>query len=382
MDFGIRELLMFVGALIFIGVLVDGVRRFQQNRRAQMRIKIDRKAQVEVEEDNLDWYAGELPSGGARVKSDEGEQIQEASEKITPTFSEPIDILMEGAPKVSAAPTASDVNEEFDEGFEEEVEESRQPVQAQTEPHSQAPSEVVNETVIEEAQLEAEIETEVELEAPIEAQVDNTASDTENQRDLFLAERAAASSDNSGSGISATKQTEQPAPTDKASVAGSASDQVPEDSVQPKKDLPEEILAINVIAKGESELDGSALLEAVLAFGLRFGEMDIFHRHENSNGQGPVIFSMASAINPGTFDIDAMPESTYKGVTFFMRLSEVSKRTFVLELMLDIAKRLANQLDAELKDDTRSVLSSQTVTHYKTRIQEYERRYLGQVLRN
>src|SRR5690606_21647810 len=128
------------------------------------------------------------------------------------------------------------------------------------------------------------------------------------------------------------------------------------------------------IAKRGQEISGQDLLVAVQSFGLRFGDMNIFHRHEHSTGQGPVIFSMANAINPGTFDIEKLPEMHVKGVTFFMRLSEVNKRIFVLELMVDIAKRLANQLGAELKDDTHSVLSSQTVTHYKSRIQEYERR--------
>jgi cell division protein ZipA len=138
---------------------------------------------------------------------------------------------------------------------------------------------------------------------------------------------------------------------------------------------------VNVIAKKGQVIDGQALLDAVQSFGLRFGDMDIFHRHENASGHGPVIFSMANAINPGTFNIDDLPDMQVRGVTFFMRLSTINKRIFVLELMVDIAKRLSNQLGAELKDDTHSVLSSQTVAHYKTRIQEYERRYLGQVLR-
>ena len=39
-----------------------------------------------------------------------------------------------------------------------------------------------------------------------------------------------------------------------------------------------------------------ALLQNILESGLRFGEMDIFHRHESMAGNGEVLFSMANAL--------------------------------------------------------------------------------------
>jgi cell division protein ZipA len=43
---------------------------------------------------------------------------------------------------------------------------------------------------------------------------------------------------------------------------------------------------------------GPALLQNILESGLRFGEMDIFHRHESMAGNGEVLFSMANAVKP------------------------------------------------------------------------------------
>lgn len=43
----------------------------------------------------------------------------------------------------------------------------------------------------------------------------------------------------------------------------------------------DEVLIINVIARDESGFKGPALLQNILESGLRFGDMDIFHRHES-----------------------------------------------------------------------------------------------------
>ncbi len=356
MDFGIRELLMFVGALIFIGVLVDGIRRFQHNRRTQVKVKIDRKAQAEEydeEEEEDRSYQAELPNGGARVVNNQTSSAHSDSgsepKKIPPRFSEPLDILMEGMTKREAVRVPEDETPELktESGFLENTEEG---------------SWSEEEPFLEKEYQSNEFDEDDELEDEIVPHSMNQKRPAHNQGDFFA----------SHAEYTAHEEEDEVSSEKKAPVVS-----------EPKpKELPEEVLAINVMAKGDNEFSGAELLEAILAFGLRYGDMNIFHRHEQSNGQGQVIFSMANALNPGTFDLDAMAETQFKGVTFFMRLSQLNKRIFVLELMLDIAKRLANQLDGELKDDTRSVLSSQTVTHYKSRIQEYERRYLGQVLRS
>ena len=64
----------------------------------------------------------------------------------------------------------------------------------------------------------------------------------------------------------------------------------------------EEVLVINVICRDPQGFRGPALLQNILESGLRFGEMDIFHRHESMAGNGEVLFSMANAVKPGTFD--------------------------------------------------------------------------------
>jgi len=132
-----------------------------------------------------------------------------------------------------------------------------------------------------------------------------------------------------------------------------------------------EVLVINVMARPGTEIAGDELLQVLLGAGLRFGNMSIFHRHADRRG-GPVLFSVANALNPGTFDLNEIHEFTTKGVCFFMTLPNVANNMLAFEQMLATAKHVQSTLDADLKDDNRSVMTAQTIEHYRQRIRDFE----------
>ncbi len=139
----------------------------------------------------------------------------------------------------------------------------------------------------------------------------------------------------------------------------------------------EEVLVINVIAREEEGFAGSALLQSILESGLRHGEMNIFHRHESMSGNGDVLFSMANALKPGVFDLDEMDHTRVRAVSFFMGLPGPRHPKQALDLMIAAARKLAHELGGDLKDDQRSVLTAQTIEHYRLRIAEFERKHYG-----
>ena len=132
-----------------------------------------------------------------------------------------------------------------------------------------------------------------------------------------------------------------------------------------------EVLVINVMARPNTQMAGDELLQVLLGAGLRFGEMSIFHRHADRKG-GPVLFSVANALNPGTFDLNRISEFSTQGVCFFMTLPNVANNMLAFEQMLATAKHVQSSMDAELKDDNRSVMTAQTVEHYRQRIRDFE----------
>lgn len=146
----------------------------------------------------------------------------------------------------------------------------------------------------------------------------------------------------------------------------------------PKEPAPvEEVLVINVIARDEEGFAGSALLQSILESGLRHGEMNIFHRHESMSGNGDVLFSMANALKPGVFDLDEMDNTHVRAVSFFMGLPGPRHPKQALDLMIAAARKLAHELGGDLKDEQRSVLTAQTIEHYRLRIAEFERKHYG-----
>ncbi len=171
---------------------------------------------------------------------------------------------------------------------------------------------------------------------------------------------------------------DEPVPT----LLSPVDDGEPQESPRPasqSEPLPvEEVLVINVIARGEGGFKGSALLQNILESGLRFGEMDIFHRHESMAGNGEILFSMANGVKPGTFDLDDIEHFSTRAVSFFLGMPGPRHPRQAFDLMIAAARKLSHELDGELKDDQRSVMTAQTIEHYRQRIAEFERRQLTQ----
>ncbi|MPW27684.1 cell division protein ZipA [Agarivorans sp. B2Z047] len=153
---------------------------------------------------------------------------------------------------------------------------------------------------------------------------------------------------------------------------------VVEEPQEPVKDpnAPDDVFILNVMAQSGRYLRGAALLASLDKIGLRHGDMDIFHRHLDNSGTGPVIFSLANMVNPGTFDIDAMDQLETRGVSIFMTVPCKGEPTKNFALMYNAAMTLAKDLDAIMLDDQRNPLTKQTVNHYEQRVREYERKQL------
>jgi len=138
----------------------------------------------------------------------------------------------------------------------------------------------------------------------------------------------------------------------------------------------EEVIVINILAPDGKPFAGMELLQLILNCGMRYGEMDIFHRHEDGFDRGRVQFSMANAIEPGTFDLDTMGETESPGVSFFMGLPGPKNSMKAFDFMLETAQTLVRNLGGELRDERRSPMSEQTIAHCRQRIRDFERRRL------
>lgn len=134
---------------------------------------------------------------------------------------------------------------------------------------------------------------------------------------------------------------------------------------------PSDVLVLHVVSKGEP-ISGAELLPNLLTMGFKFGEMDIFHRHQSSAGTGPVLFSLANMVNPGTFNPDHMEQFTTEGVALFMTLPSQGDPRVCFSMMEGAAKGLADLHGAEVLDGQRNPWNSATQEAYLARIHRAE----------
>ena len=135
---------------------------------------------------------------------------------------------------------------------------------------------------------------------------------------------------------------------------------------------PEEVLVITVVGKNRQHLDGARLQRVVEACGMEHGDMSIYHRFDGTGAAASLQFSMANAVNPGTFDPNAMDALETPAVSFFMSMREPRDAMTAYECMLATAETLAKNIDGDLLDEDRSVMREQTKEHYRQRIRDFE----------
>lgn len=160
-----------------------------------------------------------------------------------------------------------------------------------------------------------------------------------------------------------------------SSPAASEDSETPAES-DPQAAEPSEVLIIHVNMPDNQTISGASLLPMLISMGFKFGEMDIFHRHEDSAGNGAVLFSLASMYNPGTFDIDNIEQISTKGLSLFMTLPCRGEALQNFNMMHNAAKKVAEEFGGQILDSQRSAMTVQTVRHYVEKIREFERQQL------
>ncbi len=153
---------------------------------------------------------------------------------------------------------------------------------------------------------------------------------------------------------------------------------VEQESKNKKTDNPvfePQIIILSVVMPTHQQMSGAVLLPSLLTLGMKYGEMNIFHRHQDNAGNGAVTFSLANILNPGSFDLDTMETFVTQGVSLFMILPNATDPFIAFEQMLVAAKQLASEFNAQLVDDKRNVMTKQTEQHYVSKIREFDRQH-------
>ncbi|QIQ21194.1 cell division protein ZipA [Zophobihabitans entericus] len=137
---------------------------------------------------------------------------------------------------------------------------------------------------------------------------------------------------------------------------------------EPVKTVKNDVLVLHVTGLNGAMLNGNDLLNSILQSGFQFGDMQIFHRHVDPAGNGPVLFSLANMVKPGYLDPETMHDMVTPGISLFMMLPSFGDGQQNFKMMLQAAQRIADDVDGMVQDDEHHMITPQKIDSYKERI--------------
>lgn len=354
-----RDWLTVIIVLLILGVLLDGIRRMRAHRRESLRMsrsvsRADGRFDDGGYEEEL--VSSEFPGGGPRVVGvRDTSDLAHVNQNLRESYVE--SRKTRGAPRRQTEPQSFKLDTPVPMLMDSVEEGSRQETPKSSE-HDPALGSLDN---LDDDLMAVEA---VDRDAPQSEPADVAEPDDFFQSTPYQpVSKAEAKAD----------QQEQSVPVKRSAEAAKPAPKERQAETQPRP-VPDEVLVIHVMARRGEMFVGPALLDAMLAQGLRFGDMDIFHRHESADGRGKILFSVANMVVPGTFDLEAMDDFQSPGISMFLSLPIASDSLAAYNLMADSAQNIAQLLGGELKDENRSVMTRQTIEHGRQRVLEYERK--------
>ena len=127
----------------------------------------------------------------------------------------------------------------------------------------------------------------------------------------------------------------------------------------------DDLLVVHLVAPQDEAFSGEALVSALRAQDLRFGEMSIFHRLDDATGEA--VFSVVRAVEPGSFDLTRIEDCASPGLMAFLRLPTPVDAEDAVEDMMRTVEAMADDLGGELLDDNRKPFTALSAEGYRSR---------------
>jgi cell division protein ZipA len=161
-------------------------------------------------------------------------------------------------------------------------------------------------------------------------------------------------------------------PTLEAGDAEPVVEEVDESVEQPADEgAPQKIVTLRLIGHNKKPFQGDELILSMRGIGLRHGKFGIFHRYDG-NDESRTIFSAASLVEPGSFDLANIKDQQIPGISLFLVLPGPVESAEGFDLMMAAARALAQSLDGELLDESGSTLSIQRERYLREEIIQFQ----------
>jgi len=158
---------------------------------------------------------------------------------------------------------------------------------------------------------------------------------------------------------------------DGAKVESAETDESDVDVESPPLDGPQKIVTVRIVAREKKSFPGNDLVLSLRGIGLRHGQFGIFHRYDG-NDESRTIFSAASLVEPGSFDLQNIQGQEIPGISLFIVLPGPVDSVEGFDMMLAAARALTQSLDGELLDESGSSLSIQRERYLREEVIQFQ----------
>ncbi len=141
--------------------------------------------------------------------------------------------------------------------------------------------------------------------------------------------------------------------------------------VESPQNQPQKIVTLRLVAREKQAFKGDELILNLRGIGLRHGKFGIFHRYDG-NDETRTVFSAASLVEPGSFDLANIKDQQIPGISLFLVLPGPIDSVEAFDLMMAAARALAQSLEGELLDESGSSLSIQRERYLREEIIQYQ----------
>lgn len=140
-------------------------------------------------------------------------------------------------------------------------------------------------------------------------------------------------------------------------------------------EAPQKIVTLRIVAHEKKSFAGDDLILTLRGIGLRHGKFGIFHRYDG-NDESRTVFSAASLLEPGSFDLENIKDQEIPGISLFLVLPGPIDAIEGFDQMITAARTLAQSLSGELLDESGSTLSIQRERYMREEIIQFQHRNL------
>ncbi len=135
--------------------------------------------------------------------------------------------------------------------------------------------------------------------------------------------------------------------------------------------VPQKIVTMRLVARNGGAFKGDDLVLSLRGIGMRHGKFGIFHRIDGDDEEA-TIFSAASLVEPGSFDLSNIRDQQIPGISLFLVLPGPVEGATAFDMMMESARTVAKALDGELLDESGSSLSIQRERYLREEIIQFE----------